>query len=264
VGARYSAPVQTDTRARSASCTMGSETIPGVKSGRGVTLTPQPLLVPRSRKSRVIPLLPLWAVRPVQCFNACTSVHFNFTYTSTPSMDRTACTEPQCLYNGALQLYLYLYSPYGPYGLCRASVPVQRYTLHLPIPPIPLWTVRPVQSLSACTTVHFNFTYTSTPPVDRTASTEPQCLYNRVLQLYLYLYSPYGPYGLSRASVPVQRCTLHLPIPPIPLWTVRPVQSLSACTTVHCNFTCTSTPPMDRKACTEPQCLYNGALYLYL
>jgi len=28
----------------------------------------------------------------------------------------------------------------------------------------------------------------------------------------LYLYSPYGPYGLYRASVPVQRCTLHLPL----------------------------------------------------
>ena len=44
-------------------------------------------------------------------------------------MDRTACTEPQCLYNGALYRYLYLYSPYGPYGLYRASVPVQRCTL---------------------------------------------------------------------------------------------------------------------------------------
>jgi len=44
-------------------------------------------------------------------------------------MGRTACTEPQCLYKGALYLYLtvelYLYSPYGPYGLYRASVPVQ-------------------------------------------------------------------------------------------------------------------------------------------
>ena len=46
-------------------------------------------------------------------------------------MDRTACTESQCLYNGALYLYLYLYSPYGPYGLYRASVPVQRCTLPL-------------------------------------------------------------------------------------------------------------------------------------
>ena len=48
-------------------------------------------------------------------------------------MGRTACTEPQCLYKGALYLYLtvelYLYSPYGPYGLYRASVPVQGCTL---------------------------------------------------------------------------------------------------------------------------------------
>ena len=44
-------------------------------------------------------------------------------------MGCTACTEPQCLYKGAL--YLYLYSPYGLYGLYRASVPVQRYTLPL-------------------------------------------------------------------------------------------------------------------------------------
>jgi hypothetical protein len=29
----------------------------------------------------------------------------------------------------------------------------------------------------------------------------------------LYLYSPFGPYGLYRASVPVQGCTLPLPLP---------------------------------------------------
>ena len=63
-------------------------------------------------------------------------------YTSTPLMGRTACTEPQCLYSRAIPLLplwavlpvqslsactveLYLYSPYGPYGLYRASVPVQ-------------------------------------------------------------------------------------------------------------------------------------------
>ena len=46
-----------------------------------MTLTPHPLLVPWSRKSRAIPLL--------------------------PPMWRTACTEPQCLYRGALYL-LYL------------------------------------------------------------------------------------------------------------------------------------------------------------
>ena len=29
----------------------------------------------------------------------------------------------------------------------------------------------------------------------------------------VYLYSPYGPYGLYRTSVPVQGCTLPLPLP---------------------------------------------------
>jgi len=141
-------------------------------------------------------------------------------------------------------------------------VPVQRCTLTLPIPLLPLWAVRPVQSLSAFTTVHFTFTYTSPPRVGRKACTEPQCLYNGALYLYLYLYSPNGPYGLYRASVPVKRFTLSLPIPLLPLWTVQPVQNLSACKTVHFIFTYTSTPPMGPTACTEPQCLYNGALYL--
>jgi hypothetical protein len=39
-------------------------------------------------------------------------------------MGRTACTEPQCLYSRAIPLL-----PYGPYGLYRASVPVQGCTL---------------------------------------------------------------------------------------------------------------------------------------
>jgi len=154
-----------------------------------------------------IPVLPLRTVQPIQGLNASTTVHFNFTYTSTPLMDGTACTEPQCLYNGALYLYLYLHSPLEPYSLYRASMPVQRCTLP-----------------------------------------------------YLYLSSPLGPYSLYWAIMPVQRCTLTLPIPLFPLWTLQPVQSLSACTTVHFTFTYNSTPPMDRTACTEPQCLYNGAL----
>ena len=45
-GARFSAPVQTGPGAHPASCTMGTESFPGVKSGRGVTLNPHPLLVP--------------------------------------------------------------------------------------------------------------------------------------------------------------------------------------------------------------------------
>ena len=75
-GARFSAPVQTGPGAHLASCTMGTGSFPGVKSGRGVTLTPQPLLVPWSRKGRDIPLLPLWVVRPLQSLSACTRVHF--------------------------------------------------------------------------------------------------------------------------------------------------------------------------------------------
>jgi len=106
VGARFSASVQTGTGAHPASCTMGTGSFPGVKSGRGVTLTPHNRLVPGSRKSRAVPLLPVWAVRPAQRLSACTTVHFTFTYSSTPGMGRTACTEPQCLYNGALYLYL--------------------------------------------------------------------------------------------------------------------------------------------------------------
>ena len=76
VGARFSAPVQTGPGAHPASRTMGTGSFPGVKSGRGVTLTPHTLLVLWSRKSRAIPLLPLWAVRLVQSLSACTRVHF--------------------------------------------------------------------------------------------------------------------------------------------------------------------------------------------
>ena len=81
-GAWLSAPVQTGPRTHPASCTMGTGSFPGVKSGRGVTLTPHLLLVPWSWKGRAIPLLPLWAVRPVQSLSACTRVHFTFTCNS--------------------------------------------------------------------------------------------------------------------------------------------------------------------------------------
>ena len=78
-GTRFSAPVQTVPGAHTASCTMGAGSFPGVKSGRGVTLTPYPLLV-------------LLVMREQS-------------YTSTPPMGRMACTEPQCLYKGALYLF---------------------------------------------------------------------------------------------------------------------------------------------------------------
>ena len=129
-------------------------------------------------------------------------------------MGRTACKEPQCLYSTGIPLF-----PYRPYGLYIASVPVQ-------------------------------YSYTSTPPMGRTACTEPQCPYSRAVPLLplwavrpvqslsactveLYLYSPYGPYGLYRASAPVQ-------------------------------YSYTSNPPIGRTACTVPQCLYSTAVPLLL
>ena len=77
---RFSAPAQIGPGAHPASCAMGTGSFRGVKSGRGVTLTPHTLLVPWSRKGRAIPLFPLWVVRPVHSLSACTRVHFTFTF----------------------------------------------------------------------------------------------------------------------------------------------------------------------------------------
>jgi hypothetical protein len=77
------------------SSSMGTGSFPGVKSGRGVTLTPHPLLVPWSRKGRAIPLL---LYRPYDLYRASVPVQ--------------GCTLP--------------------YDLYRASVPVQGCTLPLP------------------------------------------------------------------------------------------------------------------------------------
>jgi len=54
-------PIQTGPGAHPASCKMGTGSFPGVKCGQGVLLTTHPLLVPRSWKSRAIPLPTLWA-----------------------------------------------------------------------------------------------------------------------------------------------------------------------------------------------------------
>jgi len=77
--ARFSAPVQTGPGTHPTSCTMGSGSIPGVKSGRGVTLTHHPF--------------------------SCRG-HGRVELYLYPPMDGTACTEPQCLYKGALYLFL--------------------------------------------------------------------------------------------------------------------------------------------------------------
>jgi hypothetical protein len=78
VGASFFTPVQTGPGTHPASCKIGTGSFPGVKSGRGGTLTPHPFLVPWSRKGRAIPLLPLWAVQPVQSPSACIRVTFTF------------------------------------------------------------------------------------------------------------------------------------------------------------------------------------------
>jgi hypothetical protein len=61
---------------------MGNGSLLRVKCGRNVTLNPHPLLELWSSKGTAIPLLPLWAVRPVQSLIACTRVHFTFTLTN--------------------------------------------------------------------------------------------------------------------------------------------------------------------------------------
>jgi len=72
--------VQTGPGAQPASCTMGTGSFPRVKSGRGVTLTTYPLLVPWSRKGRSIPLPPRPPSGPYGLYKACTMVHFTLLY----------------------------------------------------------------------------------------------------------------------------------------------------------------------------------------
>ena len=71
---------------------------------------------------------------------------------------RDADPSPPCSAVGHERVELYLYSPYGPYGLYRASVELYLYSPY-----------------------------------------GPYGLYRASVELYLY--SPYGPYGLYRASV---------------------------------------------------------------
>jgi len=57
--------------------------VPGLSRGKerpGRDADPSPFPASWSRKSRVIPLLPLWSVRLVQSLSACTRVHFTFTF----------------------------------------------------------------------------------------------------------------------------------------------------------------------------------------
>ena len=73
-------PIHTGPGTHLTSCTVGTGSFPGLKSGQGMMLTPHPLLVPQLWKGRAVPLQPVWAVR----LGACTRVHFTFYLPYTP------------------------------------------------------------------------------------------------------------------------------------------------------------------------------------
>ena len=138
-------------------------------------LTPHPLLVSWSRKSRAILLIPLRAVRPVQSLSACTTAHCTFTYLTVKAIPL---------------LPLWAVQPVQSLSACTTAHCTFTYLTVKDIPLLPLWAVQPVQSLSACTTAHCTFTY------------------------------------LTVKAIPL-----------LPLWAVQPVQSHNACTKVHFIFT---------------------------
>jgi len=59
----------------------GYRVFPEVKSGQGVTLTPQPPSGPEVKKEQSYTSTPPMARRPLQSLSACTRVHFTFTFT---------------------------------------------------------------------------------------------------------------------------------------------------------------------------------------
>jgi hypothetical protein len=76
----------------------GYRVFPGGKEKLGRDADPSPLLVPWSWKGRAIPLLPLWAVRPVQSLIACTRVTFTLPlpYRSCSGVYDHLCTKCVC------------------------------------------------------------------------------------------------------------------------------------------------------------------------
>ena len=244
---------------------------------------------PHCLHSTSILLLPLWVVRPVQSFSACTvqlyvyspygpyslyrpSVHVQYSYTSTTlravrslatlsactvqlylyhPQGRMDCGEPQCLYSTAI--------PLNPYGRTDFTDPQCLYSSSIPLPPLGSYGL---QRLSV--PVQYSYTSTTLRAV-RSVETLSAC----TLQLYLYhpqgrtvcrdpqyLYStaiplpPLGAYGLQRLSVPVQYSYTSTT-----LMAVRSVESLSACTVQLYLY-----HSQGRTFCREPQCLYSTAI----
>ena len=72
------------------------------KKRPGLDANPSTLLVPWSRKSRAIPLLPLWAVRPLQSLSTCTRVHFTYLTCFDTSVQ---LPEDGCIYRYGIVFY---------------------------------------------------------------------------------------------------------------------------------------------------------------
>ena len=83
------------------------------RCGRDFPHLSRPALGPTQLPVQCVPVFPAGKMRPVRKADPSPSssavVMKEWSYTSTPPMDRTACT-----------VQLYLYSPYWPYGLYRA------------------------------------------------------------------------------------------------------------------------------------------------
>jgi hypothetical protein len=92
VGAIFSTPVQTGPGAHLAICTICTGSFLGVESGRGVTLTPHPLLVPRSKNRVLLYLLELLSLR---AFVACKRVKLIMHNTSVCLTDSTLVLKKQ-------------------------------------------------------------------------------------------------------------------------------------------------------------------------
>jgi hypothetical protein len=87
-GVRFSVPVQTGPGGTPSLLYNGYWVFPGGKDRPGRDADPSPLLVPWSRKSRAISLLPLWVVRPVQNLSACTRLTFTLPFGQTEVLEQ--------------------------------------------------------------------------------------------------------------------------------------------------------------------------------
>ena len=136
---------------------------------------------PQCLYSRAIPLLPLWAVQPVQSLSACT-------------------------------VQLYLYSPCGPYSLYRTSVPAQYSYTSTPLSTctVQLYLYSPQclysTAIPLLPSVPVQYSYTSTPlstSIIQLYLYSPQCLYSTAIPLL-----PSVPVQYSYTSTPLIACTM--------------------------------------------------------